>query len=93
MIYPGPRKDLGDHAEEFVGRIRGAWPHGFTLVTDPDYKITDLYNLRWDARRETAYPSTFVIDKGGIIRFSKVSKTHGGRTKSNDVLKALAGLK
>jgi peroxiredoxin Q/BCP len=35
MIYPGPRKDLRDHAEEFVGRSRGDWPHGFTLVTDP----------------------------------------------------------
>jgi thioredoxin-dependent peroxiredoxin len=93
MIYPGPRKDLGEHAEEFVGRVRGDWPSGFTLVTDPDYKITNLYNLRWDARRETAYPSTFVIDMSGTIRFSKISKSHGGRTKSSDVIKALEGLK
>jgi hypothetical protein len=58
---------------------------------DPDYKFTNAYRLRWDAPRETAYPSTFVIDRERKVRFAKVSKTHGGRATASEVLKALAG--
>lgn len=42
LVYPGPERDLGEHAREFVGRVRAKWPEGFTLVTDPDYRITKL---------------------------------------------------
>ena len=31
------------------------------------------------AQKETAYPSTFVINKNGEIVYSKTSTTHGGR--------------
>jgi hypothetical protein len=48
--------------------------------------------LRWNQPRETAYPATFVIDKGGIVRFALVSMTHGGRSKAGDVLEALGKL-
>jgi len=51
-----------------------------------------LWNLRWEAPQETAYPSTFVIDKEGKIRFAKVSKSHGGRTKSGEILKVVEEL-
>jgi hypothetical protein len=42
--------------------------------------------LRWDAPRETAYPATFVLDKNRLVRFAKISHTHGDRTKASDVL-------
>jgi alkyl hydroperoxide reductase subunit AhpC len=60
---------------------------------DPDYTFTLRYGLRWDAPRETAYPSTFVIDRGGVVRFALVSRTHDGRAPAADVLAVLAGLK
>lgn len=53
------------------------------------------YGLRWDAPDETAYPSTFVIDETRSVRFAKVSRTHGGRTKAAAVLaevKQLSGM-
>ena len=56
LVYPGPSKELQAHAEEFIG---DKLPTGYTLVVDPDYAFTKLYNLRWDEPRETAYPSTF----------------------------------
>jgi hypothetical protein len=58
------------------------------FVTDPDYTFTNAYNLRWDVPRETAYPSTFVMDKQRKIHFARISKTHGGRTSAAEVLKA-----
>jgi hypothetical protein len=45
--------------------------------------------LRWDAPDETAYPATFVIDRGGAVRFAQVSLGHDGRALATDVLKAL----
>lgn len=93
LIYPGPGAKLDEHAKQFLKRIRGDWPSGFTFITDPDYKITNLYGLRWDARRETAYPATYVIDQKGIVRFAKVSRSHGGRTNPQEVLEALDKLR
>ncbi|HXT12612.1 MAG TPA: redoxin family protein [Candidatus Angelobacter sp.] len=59
------------------------------LVIDPDYAFTKAYGLRWDAPSETAYPSTFVIAKGGKITFSHISHQHGDRVKAEAVLKML----
>ncbi len=88
LVYPGPADGLKEHAHEF---IRGkTLPKNFYLTLDPDYAFTNSYHLRWDAKNETAYPSTFVIDANGKITFAKVSQTHGGRASVEEVLKALA---
>ena len=84
LVYPGPSADLQKRADEFV--TGKDLPKNFTLVIDPDYKMVNSYGLRWNAPRETAYPSTFVLDKGGKIVFSKISTGHGDRTKSADIL-------
>jgi peroxiredoxin len=54
--------------------------------------MINLYGLRWDAPNETAYPSTFVIDKKGKIVFSKVSSTHGDRAINGEIFKVLQKL-
>ena len=89
LVYPGPPADLDEHAKEFLAK-QANLPPNITLVTDPDYKMTNRYGLRWDAPHETAYPSTFILDKGGKITFEKVSREHGGRTTAADVLNQLA---
>ena len=87
FVYPGPADQLKAHADEFVqGR---AYPDNFRILLDPAYSFTNAYGLRWDAPKETAYPSTFVIDPQGKITFAQVSKTHGGRSKVADVIGAL----
>lgn len=89
MVYPGPADGLKKHADEFV---RGkTLPDHFFLVLDPDYEFTKKYHLRWEAKNETAYPSTFVIDRERKITFAKISMTHGGRAAVEEVLKALSG--
>ena len=86
FVYPGPASDLKAHAEEFKKWKGKEWPKEFLYALDPDYSMVNAYGLRWNAPRETAYPSTFVLDKKGVVRFAKVSQTHGGRTKAADAL-------
>ncbi len=88
MVYPGPAAQLKAHAQEFLQNKQ--WPAEFTFVVDPDYAFTLAYGLRWEAKKETAYPSTFILDRGGKVRFAHVSKSHGDRLGS---ARALAELK
>lgn len=87
LVYPGPAKGLNQKAAEFIqGKTV---PAHFELLVDPDYTFTKAYHLRWNEAGETAYPSTFVIQKDRKITFAKVSKSHGGRTKPDEVLSAI----
>lgn len=85
LVYPGPPADLSQHAKEGLAR-QAELPANIVLVTDPDYTATNLYGLRWDAPHETAYPSTFVLDKHGKILFEKISKAHGDRLSAQEAL-------
>lgn len=86
FVYPGPASDLKAHAEEFKNWKGKEWPKDFLYVLDPDYTFVNAYNLRWDAPKETAYPSTFVLDSKGTVRFVKISHSHGDRTKAKEIL-------
>jgi peroxiredoxin len=85
LVYPGPPADLDQHAKDFLEK-QAELPADIVLVTDPDYTVTNLYGLRWDAPHETAYPSTFVLDKKGMIVFEKISHGHGDRLSAEDAL-------
>ena len=91
MVYPGPAADLKAHAAEFLQNKE--WPKDLVFVIDPDYTFTNAYGLRWDAKNETAYPSTFIIATDNKVRFVHVSKQHGDRVDSAAALKALADVK
>jgi len=91
MVYPGPAEQLKAHAQEFLQNKQ--WPKDFLFVIDPDYAFTQALGLRWDAKNETAYPSTFIIDQQKKVRFAHVSYGHGGRVSATDALKALRDLK
>ena len=86
FVYPGPANDLKAHAEQFKSWKGKEWPREFLYLLDPDYTMVNAYKLRWDAPRETAYPSTFVLDKKGVVHFARISHSHGERSKAADVL-------
>jgi peroxiredoxin len=88
MVYPGPAEKLKAHAQEFLQNK--SWPADFVFVIDPDYAFTNAYGLRWEAKKETAYPATFIVERGGKVRFAHVSKSHGNRLSAE---RALAELK
>src|SRR5260370_19401032 len=87
LVYPGPPDNLAAKATEFT--TGKTMPENFDLLLDPGYEFTNLYGLRWDAPHETAYPSTFLIDRQGVVFFSKVVKEHGGRTTAAGILGAM----
>ena len=91
MVYPGLVGDLKAHAKDFLSNKD--WPKDFTFVIDPDFSMVNAYGLRWNAPNETSYPSTFVLDRKGVIRFEKISHNHGDRTKATDILEQLKGLR
>ena len=84
MVYPGPAEKLKEHAAEFSEGFD--FPEHFYFVFDPDYSMINKYGLRWDAPKETAYPSTFVIDKNGEVVFARVSETHGDRAENSEII-------
>lgn len=90
MVYPDPSVELQNHAKEFTEDFN--FPDNFLFTIDPDYSMINKYGLRWNAEKETAYPSSFVISKNGEIVFSKVSTTHGYRADNEDIFKALGKL-
>jgi thioredoxin-dependent peroxiredoxin len=87
LVYPGPPQDLGARANEFLANKK--LPENFDLVLDPGYEFTNRYGLRWEAEKETAYPSTFLVDRQGVVFFSKIVKEHGGRTTAAEILDAM----
>jgi peroxiredoxin len=98
FIYPGPgpADALKKRAEEFLAgrRLAGLeWPKSFVITVDPEYSFTNLYELRWNAPQETSYPSTFVLDQNRVVKFRKVSVTHGDRAPTAEVLASLAKLR
>ena len=90
-VYPGPAEQVQQRAEEFTAGK--PFPPNFRFVLDPNYVFTRAYDLRWDAPQETAYPSTFVIDRAGVVRYALVSKSHGGRSTAADVIAELRRIK
>ncbi|MEO6223260.1 MAG: peroxiredoxin family protein [Vicinamibacterales bacterium] len=90
-VYPGPTEEVQKRAEEFADGK--PLPSNFRFVLDPAYAFTLAYGLRWDAPQETAYPSTFIIDRKRMVRYASVSKAHGDRATAADVLAVLAGMK
>ena len=87
LIYPGVADGLADHAKEF--NSGAGLPAGFHFVTDPNMAMITAWGLRWDEEGETAYPSAFVLDANGTVKFAKVSNSHGGRASSEEILATL----
>ena len=90
LIYPGAAETVQGKAEDFV--TGKTLPSNFYFVTDPDLRTVNAYHLRWDAPNETAYPSTLLIDKTGVVRFVKISKSHGDRSLATDLLTEIGKL-
>lgn len=90
LVYPGEAEGLEARAKEFLKDT--SLPRPFLFTIDPDYPVTNKLGLRWETQAETAYPATFLIDQDRVVRFAKISKSHGDRAKASDILKSLNNL-
>ena len=89
LVYPGPPADLDQRAKEFLAK-QNELPLNLHLVIDPDYKFTNQYGLRWDAPKETAYPTTFLIDTS---RRGVFSQDQPGSWRSNHCRRRAGGVR
>ncbi len=87
FVYPGPSSNLASEATDFAPI--NALPSNVHLVIDPDFAVTNLYGLRWNAPSETAYPSTFIIEKDSSVYSVKVGNSHGDHPTAADTLAAV----
>ena len=78
---------LDQRGTEFLAK-EGTLPPNIHFVLDPGFKVVTLYGLRWDAPHETAYPSTFLLNRRGVVLYRKISHTHGDRATTEDILAA-----
>jgi peroxiredoxin len=87
FIYPGTSANLASLASDFApAKLLAENVH---LVIDPDFTVTNLYGLRWNATGETAYPSTFIVEKDLSVHAVKVGKLHGDHPTAADILAAV----
>lgn len=88
FIYPGAADTVQVKAEDFVsGKTVPANMH---FVTDPELKTVKMMNLFWDAKNENSYPSTFLVDQTGTVRYAKISKSHADRAEATVVIAEIA---
>ena len=90
LVYPGAARDLEKRAREFAADK--VFPDHFDLLLDPDYEFTQLYGLRWNQTGETAYPSTFVIDRQGKVVLARIGRAHEDRSTAAEILQFLKNL-
>lgn len=92
LVYPGAETglELDRRAKQFFGSRR--LPEPLVVVRDPGMEMITEWGLRWDAPRETAYPSAYLIGPGRRVKWAKVSDSHGGRAKVEEILNAIKRL-
>jgi peroxiredoxin len=79
---------------ERVTRESGA-PPGFPLLADPEFKVINRYgvfNPNLFNGHKVPFPSVFVIDRSGTVRWKHLDAEKQTRPENADILKALAQL-
>ena len=85
VVYPGEKNRLDVFMESFkrVSKHMGEPPVG--VLYDRDMQLVE----RMGIASEFAIPSTFVLDEGGVIRYSYVGEEVDDRPPAEDVLEAI----
>lgn len=64
----------------------------FPLLSDPDHKVIDVYNL-FNASGKIAKPAVFVLDKKGVVRWSFFDEDYKVRPLNEVLLEELKKIK
>jgi peroxiredoxin len=87
--------DDREHLQMMVDRVRreSSREPKFTLLSDPGHRVIDRYGLLNDKDpRGIPHPSTYVIDKRGIVRWKFTEVNYKIRPTNEMILAALAQL-
>ena len=76
------------HPEKFLAQR----PISFPFLLDEDRSVTKAYGIYHRLGKDAwniAHPATFVVDRGGTIRFAYVGPNQHDRAPMEEVLKAV----
>lgn len=92
---------VDDHetTKKFIDKISsdGNGSVNFTMLSDPDHKVIDSYGLHDPTYDGTKFdgiphPAVYVIDKAGLVAWSKVESDYKVRPSNADIRTALESL-
>lgn len=86
--------DTHEQSKKFVLDLRKEYPgdFNFPLLEDKNHKVIDRYGILNPDGPGWPHPATYVIDKGGVVRWKFVEVDYRKRASSEQVLQALRGL-
>ncbi len=68
-------------------------PPTFVFLSDPGHRVIDRYGLWNPEGRGWPHPTTYVIDRQGIVRWKFVEVNFRVRPSNEQILEALARLR
>lgn len=75
---------------ERISREDGVLPD-YTFLSDPGHRVIDRYGLlNTDSDRGIPHPTTFVIDRRGVVRWKFIEVDYRIRPSNEMILEALA---
>jgi len=77
-------------AKELEARYRGEFD--FPLLEDKNHKVIDRYGILNSGGGGLPHPTTYVIDKGGVVRWRFVETDYTKRPTNEEILEALRNL-
>jgi peroxiredoxin len=73
-----------------VAEEQGSPPPDFMFLSDPGHRVIDRYGLlNPDSRRGIPHPTTFVLDRDGVVRWKFIEIDYRVRPTNEMVLEAL----
>jgi peroxiredoxin len=86
--------DTHKQSKVFVLDLRKEYPGEFDipLLEDKNHKVIDRYGILNPDSPGWPHPATYVIDKGGVVRWKFVEVDYRKRASNEQVLQALKSL-
>ncbi|MBI4503604.1 MAG: redoxin domain-containing protein [Gemmatimonadetes bacterium] len=92
VVSIDPKPDLQKMADK-ISREDGRKPD-FPFLSDPGHRVIDRYGLlNLDDPRGIPHPTTYVIDRRGIVRWKFTEVNYKVRPTNEMILHALEGLR
>ena len=85
------REDSKKFAAMLQKRFEGEFD--FPLLADKDHKVIDRYGVFNPDGRGWPHPSTFIIDRDGVVRWKFIEVDYKNRPSNEQIRKELAKLK
>ena len=87
--------DTREESKKFAEMLRKRFDgeFDFPLLEDKDHKVIDRYGIFNPDGKGWPYPSTFVIDPQGVVRWRFIEKTQDKRPSNQQIVAELRKIK